>query len=464
MSQNTSKLTIALAGLALASLPVLVDAQGTSTQQTRPGQTTSTTSQQNRSSRADQNSPQHHLDEAKRVLSSINNSSLQGDTRSKITELKRHFMQLDSAWRASSAGSARQGASRSTDRTSSGSTAGSASGTAQGTSGTSGTATGSETTEQTGTTAGATTGQRSRGSYGNERSGGKDWMTHYQAIDGILKDLNIESSTGASSATGSSQAGSSTTSSGGTSSGSTAGTSGAGTTGSSGERTGASASASGNIDANVRTKLVEFKRHLDQFHTTAMALSGRGEEDRASADPNSGVTGAMTGTGTSSSGSTASTSQPTTSAQRPEATGTAGTSGTMTGTAGTSGTTAAQGTTGTSGTSGTASGSQTSQTQRPEGTTTQSSASATIDSAAIARLTASIDEMLRGSASTSTTAGTTTGTTGTTSTTGTSGTTSGTAGTSGASGAASATGTVCVDRAKLEELKTQIQTLQNRPR
>jgi hypothetical protein len=34
----------------------------------------------------------------------------------------------------------------------------------------------------------------------------------------------------------------------------------------------------------------------------------------------------------------------------------------------------------------------------------------------------------------------------------------------GTSGTTSATGTVCVDRAKLEELKTQLQALQNRPR
>ena len=477
MSQMTSKLTIALAGLAVASLPVLVDAQGTSTPQTKPGQT-ATTPQQNRSNRSTgENSAQHHLDEAKRVLSSVNHTSLQGEARTKVTELKRHFMQLEGAWRASSANSARTGASRSTEPTSAGTTTGSATGTTQGTAGTSGTATGSETTEQTGTS----NRQSPRAGYPSTgRAAGDDWMTHYQAIDNILQQLNVESTggassqadaaarTGAGSSTGAT-AGSATGTTSGTASGSTAGTSGtaAGTTGSAGERTGASASADVTLDAAVRTKLSEFKKHLDQFHSTAMAQSGRGEEDAASANPNSGITGAMTGTGSAArpTGTTASSvSQPaTTSHETPEATGTSGTSSTTAGTAGTSGTSGTM--TGTAGTSGspsaqtTGSASSASGGQRPQGTaTTPTSAAATVDSAAIARLTASIDEMLRGSASTSTAAGTTTGTSGSTSST------TSTTGTSGTSGTASATGTVCVDRAKLEELKTQLQALQNRPR
>ena len=103
MSRMTSKLSTALAGLALASLPVLVEAQSTSTQSTqqgKPRQSSGRTSQQDRSTRStDPNSPQHHLNEAKRVLNSINTGSVQGEARKQITELKQHFTQLESAWR-----------------------------------------------------------------------------------------------------------------------------------------------------------------------------------------------------------------------------------------------------------------------------------------------------------------------------------------------------------------------------
>jgi hypothetical protein len=447
MSHIKNTLTIALAGLAVASLPVLVDAQSTPTPQTP----TSRASQPNRSG-ADKNSPQHHLDEARRVLTSITSNSVQGETRSKVNELKRHFTQLETTFRASSASSAQMGASRSTEPpTSAGTATGSTtSGTGtEGTAGTSGTAT-SGTTEQAGRSA---RGQRSG-------SGSGDWMTHYTAIDSLLDELigSGASADASMSGTTGSASGSGTASTTGSTSGSTAGTSGSpteqrGTT----ARSGASASGGAQIDASVRTKLVEFKRHLDQFHSAAMNQSGRGEEDMASADPSSGVTGSMTrpdpssstgssttatgttatgttgsattGTTGSATGSTATTAHPTTtSPETPQATGTSGTASTMSGTAGTSGSATTQ--------------------------STQTSAQASVDSAAIARLTASIDEMLRGSASTSTTAGTT-------STTG-SPTASGTVGTSGTT--SSSTGTVCVDRAKLEELKTQIQALQNRPR
>jgi hypothetical protein len=408
MLHITHKMTTVLAGLAVASLPVLVDAQGSPTSQTP----TSPISQPNRSANPDQDSPQHHLDEARKVLTSI--TGVQGEALSKMSELKRHFTQLETAWRASSATAAPTGASRSTEPPVSSGTTGSTSGT--GTAGTSG------TTAQTGRTAQSP----SRGSATG------DWMKHYTAIDDMLDQL-LDSNAGADA----SMSGSTGTTS-GTTSGTTAGTTGSATEqrGTSGERTSESASADVKIDASVRAKLVEFKRHLDQFHSTAMAQSGRGEEDTASADPQSGVTGAMTRTSpstttgsataaTGTTGSASTTSRPTTtSPETPQVTGTA----TTTGTAGTSGTSSAM-------------------------QSTQTSAQATVDSAAIARLTAAIDEMLRGGSATSTTAGTTTSSAGTT--------TSGTVGTSGTS---SATGTVCVDRAKLEELKTQIQALQNRPR
>ena len=444
-----SKLTIALAGFAVASLPVFVDAQGTSTPQTKPEQPT-TTSQQSRSGRADQNSPQHHLDEAKRVLTSVNANNVQGEARSQVNELKRHFMQLETAWRASSAGSAQAGAARSTGgagSTTGSATTGSATGSTSGT--TSGTATGSASGTTQGTT-GSTTAEQGRYSRGASASGG-DWMTHYNAINTML-DQMIGSGTSASmSGTASTSSGTtgSTTGTSSGSAGSTTGTS-AGTTGSAGERTGstgsagASASASARIEGDTRTKLTEFKRHLDQFHATAMAQRAPGGEDASAASR--------------------STSSPAvTSHETPEATAATGTTGTMTGTAGTSGTSSTMtGTAGTTGSTGSAAQSaqtppststQTPQTTSSTSSTQQTSASATVDSAAIARLTASIDEMLRGSASTSTSAGTTTSATGTTS-----------SGTVGTSGTTSATGTVCVDRAKLEALKTQLQALQNRPR
>jgi hypothetical protein len=402
MSYMTAKLSTAVAGLALASLPVLVDAQGTTTPQTRPEQ--STPSQQNRSSRMDQNSPDHHLDQARRVLTSLNSNTVQGEARSQVNELKRHFNQLESAWRASSAGSARTGASRSTEPPTGSSTTGSTSGTA--TTGTTGT-----TTEQTtGTSTQPRTSQTPRTS-----GGSGDWMTHYTAIDRLLEQM-----IGTSSASTETSSATSSTSSSSTTSGTT------GTTGSATERegtTGARSSGATQLDASVKSKLQEFKGHLDKFHAAAMSQSGRGEEDAASANRQTGVTGSMSPTGTSGTSSTTPTTSSTSSTPSPTTSSTPPTSTSTSAATGTTGTTMSQ--------------------------TTQPSSSSTIDSAAIARLTASIDEMLRGSSSTSTTTTTTS---------------SGTSGTVGTSGTTSSTGTVCVDRAKLEELKTQIQALQNRPR
>src|SRR5688572_10516994 len=291
MSRMTSKLTTTLAGLALASLPLMVGAQSTSTpQQSRPRQGTDTTSQQNRATRAtDQNSPQYHLDQAKRVLTTINATTVKGETGKQIRELKRHFNQLEAAWRASSANAARVGAARSTDTGAHSPTAGSTSGTASGTAGTTGTATGSTTTEQTGTRAR----QAPRSGTASGASGTNDWITHYTAITNLLDQL------GATSASVSSQAGTTTSTAAGTTAGTTA--SATGTTGRPGEEVGVGATANVNLDANVRTKLVEFRRHLDQFHMAAMGQRGRGEEDVASANPESGITGSMTGTGTSPS-------------------------------------------------------------------------------------------------------------------------------------------------------------------
>lgn len=393
MSGTNRKLTTALAGLALASLPLLVDAQSTSTQSTQPStprQTTGSASQQTRGSRStNPNSPQHHLDEAKRILSGINQRTMKGETATQIAQLKRHFNQLESSWRKSSASSARSGAARTTEpRT-----------------GTAGT-TGSTPTEQTGTR------QKPTGGTESTMAGG-DWMTHYTAITTLLDQL------GATSTSASGQR-------------DTTGTA----TGTSGS---AIASGSATLDPSVRTKLVEFRRHLDLFHETAMAQSGAGEEDVASASPESGITGSRTGT--TASGTSASQPYPPTGA--PESTA------------------SATGTTPQPPTSSPAAqqppAATTSQ-QTPTASTTQTpttgqvSASANVDAATIARLTASIDELLQGGAATSTAAGTTTGTT------------TGTTGAVGTSGTTSATGTVCVDRAKLEQLKRDIQALQSPPR
>lgn len=355
MSHITNKLTMAVAGLAVASLPVLVDAQ--STPQTRPQ-----TTPQTRTRSSDPSSPQHHLDEARRVLTSLNANSIEGETRSKVNELKRHFMQLESAWRTSSAGAAQKGASRTTDPAPNPTTATGTTGTPE------------ETRPKS---------EASKPASGGAAAAG-DWMTHYTAITKLLDPL--------------------------------IGTS-------------ASASADVKLDANVRARLTEFKRHLDLFHETAMASSGRGEEDAASANPHSGVTGAMTGTGSAASRPAPTAATGTTASTPPPSNPVTGSPETPEATAGTSAAARAQAT--------------------PPTTQPTASSAATVDAAAIARLTASIDEMLRGGAATSVTAGTT------------GSTTSATAGTTGTT---SSTGTVCVDRAKLEELKAQLQTLQNRPR
>jgi hypothetical protein len=327
MSHVCSKLTRALAGLAVASLPVLAGAQSTTSSAQTPQQTprpTTPTAEQSRSTSPDKSSPQHHLNEAKRVLGGITSNSTQ------IAELRLQFTRLETAWNVKAASAARRGASGATHAgghvsTTGGTTSGTPSATTAGTTG---------TPEQAGATGPATA---------RQTPGSSDtWMTHYQAIDGILDQLLGDTAAGVT--------------------------------------------ASVSVDATTKTKLTEFRRHIDQFHTTAMAQSRVGEEDAASASTSSGITGAMTET-TESTAST--TPMPPTST-----------------TASTTGTTSMTGTTGTTGTTG-AAGS---------------------DQAAIARLTAQIDELLRGSTTT------------------------------GASGAA-ATGTVCVDRAKLEQLKRDLQAL-----
>jgi hypothetical protein len=370
MSQVTSKLTTALAGVALASLPVLVGAQQYPTTQQKPSPTRSQSEQR---STTHENSPQHHLDEAKKALNSIQNSSLKGDARTQITEIRTHFNQLESAWRKHVANAARSGASSTSHAgghvgTTATSTGGTTSGTpAAATAGTTG------TPEQAGAT-GATSRQTPRSGTASTAPSGRtdEWMTHYQAIDGLLDRLlgDTSASAGATSPTG--------------------------TTGArAGVSAGANVSANVTLDAATRAKLEDFRRHLEQFHATAMSQSRVGEEDAASAAAQSGITGSMTPT------------TPSATTQTPPST----------------------------------------TTTEPTPTTTPAAASArasaSVDNAAIIRLSAQIDELL-GSASTSSTSST-----------------AGAVGTTGAAGATTTPGTVCVDRAKLEQLKRDIQALQS---
>lgn len=370
MSHVTSKLTTALAGVALASLPVLVGAQsGATPQQTSPPRT-----QTQQRSTTDESSPQHHLDQAKKALNSIQSSSLKGDVRTQIAEIRTHFNQLESAWRKHVASAARSGAASTghagghvgTTATSGGTTSGTPSAATAGTTG---------TPEQAGAT-GATSRQMPGSGVASSApsSKGDDWMTHYQAIDGLLDRLLSDTSARAGA--------------------STSATSPTGTTGTrAGVSAGASASTNVSLDADTRAKLEDFSRHLEQFHAIAMSQSRVGEEDAASAAAHSGITGSMTQANPSAPTQTPSSTTPT----EPTRTG-------------------------------------------PEAAL---SASARADSAAIARLSAQIDDLI-GSASTSSTSST-----------------AGAVGTTGAAGATTTTGTVCVDRAKLEQLKRDIQALQS---
>jgi hypothetical protein len=107
MSHVIRRLTMAFGGLVLAGLPIVGDAQSTSSEQTQP---TSTTSEQSRSSAKEPVSPQHHLDQARRVLDTINSNDLKGDAKTQFTELKEHFNLLNSAWQSKVATAARTGA------------------------------------------------------------------------------------------------------------------------------------------------------------------------------------------------------------------------------------------------------------------------------------------------------------------------------------------------------------------
>lgn len=183
--------TLAVAGL--MTLPLTVAAQSSEAQAGQYGEQTST-------------SPSNHLDQAKKVLDRIDDSTLTGSTASSVQELKQNFEQLRSAYN-------------------------SASGSMSGTSGTSGTS-------------------------GSTPSG--DWKQSFSKIQQSLDQLNVPKSSAWMPITGGTG-----TSGTGTSGTSGTGTSGTGTTGSGNISSGSS------IDPSVMSDLKEFRRHVEEFYKVA---------------------------------------------------------------------------------------------------------------------------------------------------------------------------------------------------
>ena len=218
--EKTTRLWTTLAIGALVALPVVAAAQ------TYPPAGQSSTGQSSSSSQyssSAQNSPQHHLDEAKRVLDSISASDLTGDAASRIASLKTEFNTLYTNY-SNKAGSA-MSSNSGTSTSSSGATGG-----------------------QVGTS----------GSTG----GTGDWKSDFTKIERELDTLGIpKSSYAPSSESGSSGMGSS-----GSTYGSGTGTSGTTGTGTSGAMSG-SMSANVSLSSDVRDKLEQFRTHLEQFYS-----------------------------------------------------------------------------------------------------------------------------------------------------------------------------------------------------
>jgi hypothetical protein len=217
------KLTMAIAGVVLAGLPFLVNAQSTSTpQQPRTG---TYASQQKTTA----SSAQSHLDRAGAVLNSIGANSVKGDARTQFAELKQHFADLERAWRSKGA----SGAPSSTHAgghtaPTGGMTSGTPGATAAGTSG---------TPEQVGATGPTTRQTPERTGTMSKGSGGDAVVTHYNAIAAVLDRMNPSST-----------------------------------------------ASSAGVEAATRQKLAEFRQHLDQFHAAAMSHSS-GAAGSASAYP-----------------------------------------------------------------------------------------------------------------------------------------------------------------------------------
>ena len=174
-----------------------------------------------------------------------------GDLSSTVSELRRHFDQLEQAYERSS---------RDTSTTGS-------------TSGTTGSGTTGSGTTGSGTTGSGTTGTTS----GTEAqsSTSDSWMTHYSRISQVLDRHNVPKTSTETGTSGSTMSGTTGSSSGTTGSGTTgSGTTGSGTTGSSTSGS-MSQSGSSSIDASAMSKLREFRMHIDNFHAAAMAEGSR---------------------------------------------------------------------------------------------------------------------------------------------------------------------------------------------
>jgi hypothetical protein len=251
------KLTTAVAGVVLAGLPFLVNAQSTSApQQPRTG---THASQQKTTTPSSAHS---HLDQAKKVLDSIDASSMKGDARTQFAELKQHFAELERAWRSRSA----SGAPPSTHAgghtaPTGGMTSGTPGAAAAGTSG---------TPEQVGATGPTTRQAPARTGTMGKGAGGDAVMTHYNAIVAVLDRMNPTSASMASDAS---------------------------------------------VDAASRRKLAEFRQHLDQFHSAAMSHPSGGAGSAAAypsaATEASGTVAAGTASPTPGAAQSSGAAQPT---------------------------------------------------------------------------------------------------------------------------------------------------------
>jgi hypothetical protein len=217
--------TTSIATAALVALPVVVASQTYPT----GGSGQSTAGQSNPASPYSfsvQNTPQFHLDEAKRVLDSISTSDLTGDAASRIAAIESRFRDLRTSYKNQS------GPVWSTDLAASSSSA---------------------TSGQVGTSGSMPpAGQTASGAHG-------DWKTTFKKIEGDLDALNIPKSSFAPYSNGSS--GPATSGMSGMSTG-LGGTN----TGTSGT-TGSMSAATVRLSSEVRNRLEQFRTHLEEFYS-----------------------------------------------------------------------------------------------------------------------------------------------------------------------------------------------------
>ncbi len=294
MGSRTRWWAAGLAAAGLMALPATPTAQGT---------TGGTASQSYGQSSTENKSPRYHLDQAKRVLDELSRSSdvagsqtsptttgsgttgsgttgsgttgsgttgsgttgsgttssqsgstMSGatDTASIVSELRRHFTQLEQAYE------------RSRRDTS-----------------TSGTTSGAAGTTGSGTTGAGTTGSGTIGSEAQSSDTGESWMTHYSRLNQVLDRINVPKTSTATGTSGSMSGAGTSGSTSGTGSGTAGsgttggGTTGSGTTGSASTSGSMSQSGSSSIDPSTMSRLREFRMHIDNFHAAAMAEGSR---------------------------------------------------------------------------------------------------------------------------------------------------------------------------------------------